>query len=118
MNNKQLNEHLKAIQYELSHAESKHPKFCYCFDSDTTILNYRETKKSLVKYAQASNDKLTQEEKLGAMDILYEEFHEACLAYAEGDLSHCLQELAQCGAVILRTMDFVKNEMEKKNEVR
>lgn len=118
MNNKQLNEHLKAIKYELSYAENKHPKFCDCFDSDTTILNYRKTKEFLVKNAQASNDKLTQEEKLGAIDILYEEFHEVCLAYAEGDLPHCLQELAQCGAVILRTMDFVKKEMEKKNEVR
>lgn len=44
--------------------------------------------------------------------ILNEEILEALEAYKQGDLKHCLQELAQCGAVILRMMQFVENEME------
>ena len=35
---------------------------------------------------------------------------ESLVAYKEGDKEHCLQELAQCGAVILRMMDFVKEQ--------
>jgi hypothetical protein len=38
---------------------------------------------------------------------------EAFVAYKEGDKKHCLQELAQCGAVILRMMQFVQDEMEE-----
>lgn len=121
MNNKQLNEHLKTIKYELSYAEKKHTKFCDCLDSGIKFFgskNYQVARKSLVEDFQRDNYRLQQKNNLGAMDILNEEIHEACLSYVEGDLSHCLQELAQCGAVILRTMDFVKKEMDKKNEVR
>ena len=37
-------------------------------------------------------------------------------AYKKGDKAHAMQELAQCGAVILRMMDYVQNEMEAKDE--
>jgi hypothetical protein len=31
-------------------------------------------------------------------------------AYQQGDKEHALQELAQCGAVIFRMMEFVESE--------
>lgn len=115
MNNKQLNEHLEAIKYELSYAEKKHPQFCDCFDSLMGIY-YRDIVERILTQVRSINDSLTEANNIGAMQILQEEITEAMLAFAEGDLSHCLQELAQCGAVILRIMEFVKNEMEKGNE--
>jgi hypothetical protein len=113
MNNKQLKEHLEAIKYELSYAEKKHTKFCDYFDSLMGSY-YRDIVERILHQVRSINDSLTEENNIGAMQILQEEITEAMLAYAEGDLPHCLQELAQCGAVILRTMEFIKNEMEKK----
>lgn len=115
MNNKQLNKHLKSIKYELSYAEKKHPKFCDCFDS-LMGSHYKDIVAKILTQVHSINDSLTEANNIGAMQILQEEITEAMLAYAEGDLPHCLQELAQCEAVILRTMEFVKNEMDKNIE--
>lgn len=114
MNNKQLNEHFKAIKHELSYAEKKHPKFCDCFDSLMGSC-YKDIVEKMLTQVRCINDSLTEANNIGAIQILQEEITEAMLAYAEGDLPHCLQELAQCEAVILRTMEFVKNEMEKES---
>lgn len=35
---------------------------------------------------------------------------EATEAWLQRDKEHCLEELAQCGAVILRMMEFVEKE--------
>ena len=48
--------------------------------------------------------------KLTSDRILVEEINEAVVAFLQGDKEHCLQELSQCGAVILRMMEFVKEE--------
>ena len=45
-----------------------------------------------------------------ACDLFKEEFYEALNAYQKGDKEHALQELAQCGAVILRMMEVVDDE--------
>ena len=42
-----------------------------------------------------------------ADNILMEEVAEAFAAYQQGDKEHSLQELAQCGAVILRIMEKI-----------
>jgi hypothetical protein len=42
-----------------------------------------------------------------ADNILMEEVAEAFAAYQQGDKEHALQELAQCGAVILRIMEMI-----------
>ena len=39
-----------------------------------------------------------------------EEVAEAFAAYQQGDKEHALQELAQCGAVILRIMETIEKE--------
>lgn len=46
-----------------------------------------------------------------ADNILMEEMAEAFAAYEHGDKEHALQELAQCGAVILRIMETITKEM-------
>lgn len=45
-------------------------------------------------------------------NVLLEEFAEAMNAYQHGDKKQCFQELAQCGAVILRMMEFVQKDIE------
>ena len=81
----------------------KHPKFCDDFTgaSEWFIVDelerWRKVNSSAPYHADA---------------ILNEEILEALEAYKQGDMEHCLQELAQCGAVILRMMQFVQDEME------
>lgn len=90
---------LKAIYDELEKAEKKHPKFC---DEMTTFtLAGCKDAENLFKGYNSNAPYYADE-------LLKEELFEALTAYKEGDKDHCLQELAQCGAVILRIMEFVK----------
>lgn len=109
------------INKELSHAESKHPEFAHYFDADILIDSNENLIKDIkrrLEIRRKSNETLEKTKMVGALEILQEEVFEANLSFLEEDYDNCLQELAQCGAVILRTMEFVKNEMEKENEVR
>ena len=95
--------HIKAIAHEYWAAKEKHPKFC-----DEVIppgFDFDGEEKRWKKW----ND---EAEKHYATDIFNEEFFEALNAYQQGDKEHALQELAQCGAVILRIMETITKEME------
>ena len=50
-------------------------------------------------------------EKVNGYLVLLEEVSEALEAYDKGELENCMTELAQCGAVILRMMQFVHDEI-------
>lgn len=92
------------IHLELERAEKKHPKFC-----DEIIppgFYFSEEEKRWKKW----NDEATTHY---ACDLFNEEFYEALNAYQQGDKEHALQELAQCGAVILRIMEKIDKEIEK-----
>ena len=92
------------IETELRNAIEKHPKFCDDFSrADVEIV-----RDNLEFYIKAN--KGTQHADL----VLLKEFYEAVEAYMNGDKKQCLKELAQCGAVIIRMMEFVKKEMERK----
>ena len=83
---------------EHKYACRKHPKFC-----DEVIppgFDFSEDEKRWKK----RNDEATTHY---ACDIFNEEFYEALNAYQQGDNEHALQELAQCGAVILRIMEKI-----------
>lgn len=91
------------IAAEYRNAVTKHPKFCdefTAFDLNTAMAGEISS-----KYA---NSKGPYQADL----LLQEELWEASTAYLKGDKEHCLQELAQCGAVILRMMEFVQNEID------
>ena len=93
------------IHNELDKAEEKHPKFC---DGLTpTGFDFDQEERRWKKW----NDEAEQHY---GCDILSEEIAEALNSYVNGDKAHSLQELAQCGAVILRMMQFVYDEMEGK----
>jgi hypothetical protein len=89
----------------IAHREAcaKHPKFC----DEITNKSNNAVRKTLVDLRIEN-----AEGPYFADRILHEEIAETLEAYLDGDLKHCLQELAQCGAVILRMMQFVQDEME------
>ena len=97
--------HFVMIHKELEKACKKHPKFC----DELTALDM-----GTVRAAEFSFKLVNSEAPYQADMILQEEIYEAIAAYKQGDKKHCLQELAQCGAVILRMMQFVQDEKETK----
>lgn len=101
-----INKFMGIVLDELQKAECKHPKFC---DAVTPPgFDFDEEERRWKKW----NDEAT---KHYAADIFNEEFYEALNAYQQGDKEHALQELAQCGAVILRIMETIEKEMEQWN---
>lgn len=85
----------------------KHPKFC---DKMTNCVSADFMKKSELLYKRFNS-----KPPYSAKSILEEEIREALSAYLEGDKVHAIEELAQCGAVIIRMMDFVSKEIEDEN---
>jgi hypothetical protein len=94
--------HQEMIAIELENAKRKHPVFCDRFHE----TNLETIKESLSIFREIGTD--------NASLILREEVAEAIEAYLEGRLQHCLVELAQCGAVVLRMMEFVQAEIDAK----
>lgn len=91
--------HIRMIEQELEKACEKHPKFCDVF---TTNMYW--------KHKEANLKRLNRMPPYTASHILEEEVAEAMVAHERGDREQCLQELAQCGAVILRMMTWVEEE--------
>lgn len=93
--------HIAKIIREHRNACEKHPKFC---DEFTSLS--KEGVEAYERYTRFLNSK----SPYYAESILQEEIAEALSAHQQGDREHCLQELAQCGAVILRMMQYVEEE--------
>lgn len=83
-------------------ASRKHPKFCDAVLDPDSHVSWAESE-SRIKARNAMA-------KEYADNILMEEIAEAFAAYEQGDKEHALQELAQCGAVILRIMEKIEKE--------
>ena len=81
----------------------KHPKFCDDFTGarEWFIVDELERWRKVNSVAPYHADAILNEEILESLE-----------AYKQGDMEHCMQELAQCGAVILRMMEYVQDEME------
>ncbi len=94
--------HVSMIIREHREACKKHPKFCDHF-IDESRITWAEGEKRI----KAKNSKPPEY----ADCVLMEEVAEAFNAYSQGKLEHSLQEFAQCGAVILRCMQFVCDEI-------
>lgn len=94
---------LEMVMTEYKGAKEKHPVFA---DKFTDFVS--------VRFAKNNEDVLKSLNSLPpytATRILKEEIAEATTAYLENDKSHCLQELAQCAAVIFRMADFVEEAL-------
>ena len=106
-----MKQHIEKIKRELENATKKHPLFCHA---------YANSEKEYISRALASirsyNEFCEKQGKKIAATILQEEILEAEEAFLSGDFDSCLHELAQCGAVILRMMEFVETEKALKDK--
>lgn len=106
-----MDKHIEKIKRELENATKKHPLFCHA---------YSNSEKEDISHALASirlyNEFCANQGKQLASTILQEEVFEAEEAFLKGDFDSCLHELSQCGAVILRMMDFVAKEKSLKDK--
>lgn len=106
MNIANENKFFGMILAELKKSEIKHPEFCKVMSSDGLVYWQWAEKQS-----KKGNEK--QEE---AARIFLEKFAEAFLAYEQENKNDCIEKLAQCGAIIVRTMEFANANKEKPNE--
>lgn len=97
--------HIEAIAHEYWAAKEKHPKFCSAVIDPTSSKSWAEAEYRIKLRNQRGPEY--------ADNVLMEEMAEAFAAYQKGDKNHALQELAQCGAVILRIMEKIEKEIEK-----
>ena len=105
MKPEKLNKFIAQMKIELAEAESKHPHF-----ADGLSERYAGNVKFNLKEMRDINAK----PPCMADRIILKEVFEAIEAYQKEELVHAQQELAQCGAVILRTMEMLENEIEEK----
>ena len=103
MKPEKLNKFIAQMKIEIAEAESKHPHF-----ADGVSGRSRMNVSVNLEFMREKNGK----PPYMADSILSEEFFEAIEAYQKEELVHAQQELAQCGAVILRTMEMLENEID------
>lgn len=96
--------HTKIIIDQVRFAEMKHPDFAKSFASSTTVLP--AVQNSLI-VARAKSDSEAKE-GYSFEATINEEILEAIEAQLQGDYQHAYLELAQCGAVIVRAMEWIK----------
>ena len=91
--------HIRMIQDEHRKACEKHPKFCDALTGGTadSLGLYEHRIKVINSKGPYYGEFILDEEKV-----------EALHAFVNGEYDHALQELAQCGAVILRMMQYVE----------
>lgn len=103
MHTANINKFMGMMLDELTKAYVKHPKFCSAVIDTTSSKSWAEAEYRI---------KLRNERGPWTADnILAEEMAESFAAYEQGDKEHALQELAQCGAVILRIMETIEKEI-------
>ena len=81
----------------------KHPKFFDAIIDPTASKSWAEAEYRIKLRNQRGPE--------CADNVLAEEMAEAFAAYEQGDKEYALQELAQCGAVILRIMETIEKEI-------
>lgn len=102
-----LDEHHGRIAEHYAHAIEKHPYFCDWSPLETTEYFKRKATEALLgareelKFASEANE-------VEWIDVLEHEKYEAVEALASGDTAHAVEELYDCVAVLLRTIDVLE----------
>lgn len=94
------------IEKEFSHAVTKHPKFCDHFIDKGGSISWKEAE-GRIKIRNSRPPECAE-------NVLMEEIAEAFNAYSQGNLEESLHEFAQCGAVVMRCMEFITNQLDQK----
>lgn len=97
------------VKAELFFAKEMHPHF---IDKFTRLP--KQDIDTMLDDARHCLAMLTADGMADFHAVLICELYEALAAYAEGDLRHAKQELAQCAAVCLRGMEYLDNEIKTK----
>lgn len=95
--------HFWMIHKELQKAIEKHPNFCDAVLDPDSRVSWDES-----EFRIKARNAMTKEY---ADNVLMEEVAEAFNAYQHGDKKNALKEFAQVGAVVLRCMQYVRDEI-------
>lgn len=109
------NDNIALVLDELKNAKRKHPHFVDQFVSSEASAEWFDME------VNASREVLRNAESAGVCQFLHVlscEWWEAYQAYANGDLAHARQELAQCAAVCIRGMEYIENEMTEQHTTK
>lgn len=101
-----IDEFVAMISTELHKAKAKFPVFCNDLPAAGHSLD-------IIRFSLLGARARSEAEREGGYSFentINEEILEALEAYSAEDYKACLKELAQCGAVILRAMEFVKHK--------
>ena len=96
--------HLAAIADALEHAKRKHPFFA---DVAVSYLDFRKAVDQIAIAREYLADKV-KANRCGGMTVLMCEVYEAIEAFSRKDYAATMDELAQCGAVVVRMMEAVQ----------
>ena len=96
--------HLAAIADALEHAKRKHPFFADVAVSTHSASKAESDLTNCREYLEARIDA----GRCSGITVLSCELAEATDAFVRRDYKHTLEELAQCGAVIVRMMEAVQ----------
>jgi len=101
---KEESPHLAAIADALEHAKAKHPFF-----ADVAVPTHRHFKavRDVVACREFLKSRINAR-RCSGMTVLSCELAEVVEAFSRQDYAHTLEELAQCGAVIVRMMEAVQ----------
>lgn len=103
-----MSHHIHKIERALEHAKEKHPFFAHHVHAPVAGFVHRT--ESTLRLMRACIDVAIDNSNLSAHDLLLCELAEAMVEYAKHDYAACLEELAQCAAVIIRMMEMVVEE--------
>ncbi len=103
------NKHLAMVADELKKAKQKHPFFAGQIAPDLVLRNATDYQDGFEKQL----DLEVKNNHVNAMTVFECEYWEALEAYAKSNYAECLRELAQCVAVLFRTMDMVAEKLKK-----
>lgn len=104
----QLDDLFTLITLEYQKAKKKYPRFCKRFLTKGETFDNIQMMLGMCR-------KISDNEKpsYSVQATLDEEVYEVYDAWCRYDLNGCLQELAQCGAVIIRAMEFIIKQKEQ-----
>lgn len=97
-------EFIESVKREYEFAKVKHPTFA----GKLTDIPY---KRALLFESQQKMVNDSDGKNATAENLLMEELYEMIVAYHNSNKCHCLQELAQCAAVIFRMFDMINEEL-------
>ena len=100
--------HYTRVKQHYDHAREKHPYFCDKLFVSEKDINFRLIALTRLSRVRELLPLLVADDRASAETLLECEFFEAEDAFANGDTAHAVEELYDCIAVCLRTIDVLE----------